>query len=190
MLCLVAQSWLFVTQWTIAGQAPLFIGFFSILKWVAMPSSRGSSQPRDQTQVSHITGRFFIVWATRETPRFCGIYHQMFSRVVQEITGINHWVSCQNVTNMDGYWRQHLQLGKYSQWWNSSHQDWLGHGTHSSMGRGSGQSSSIPGSVVLPAKIGRSRMVLCDSWVLGTHTERSAASGMCALTALPGPAAA
>ena len=32
-----------------------------ILEWVAMPSSRGSFQPRDQTQVSHIAGRFFIV---------------------------------------------------------------------------------------------------------------------------------
>ena len=29
-----------------------------ILKWVAVPFSRGSSQPRDRTQVSHITGRF------------------------------------------------------------------------------------------------------------------------------------
>ena len=29
-----------------------------------MPSSRGSSQPRDQTEVSHITGRFFTIWAT------------------------------------------------------------------------------------------------------------------------------
>ena len=32
-----------------------------ILEWVAMPSSRGSSQPRDWTLVSHIAGRFFIV---------------------------------------------------------------------------------------------------------------------------------
>ena len=32
-----------------------------ILEWVAIPSSRGSSQPRDQTQVSCIAGRFFIV---------------------------------------------------------------------------------------------------------------------------------
>ena len=31
----------------------------------AMPSSRGASQPRDWTQVSHIAGRFFIIWATR-----------------------------------------------------------------------------------------------------------------------------
>ena len=39
-----------------------------ILEWVAMPSSRGSSQPRDQTQVSCIAGRFLTVWATREVP--------------------------------------------------------------------------------------------------------------------------
>ena len=37
-----------------------------ILEWVAMPSSRGSSQPRDPTQVSHIAGGFFTIWATRE----------------------------------------------------------------------------------------------------------------------------
>ena len=30
-----------------------------ILEWVAFPFSRGSSQPRDRTQVSHIAGRFF-----------------------------------------------------------------------------------------------------------------------------------
>ena len=31
----------------------------SILEWVAFPFSRGSSQPRDQTQVSQIADRFF-----------------------------------------------------------------------------------------------------------------------------------
>ena len=31
-------------------------------------SPRGSSQPRDQTQVSPIAGRFFTIWATREAP--------------------------------------------------------------------------------------------------------------------------
>ena len=30
-----------------------------ILEWVAFPFSRGYSQPRDQTQVSYIAGRFF-----------------------------------------------------------------------------------------------------------------------------------
>ena len=37
-----------------------------ILEWVAFPFSRGSSQPRDQTQVSHIAGGFFTSWATGE----------------------------------------------------------------------------------------------------------------------------
>ena len=37
-----------------------------ILEWVAFPFSRGSSQPRDQTQISHIAGGFFTSWATRE----------------------------------------------------------------------------------------------------------------------------
>ena len=37
-----------------------------ILEWVAFPFSRGSSQPRDQTQVSYIAGRFITSWATRE----------------------------------------------------------------------------------------------------------------------------
>ena len=32
-----------------------------ILEWVAIPFSRGSSQPRDGTQVSHIAGVFFTV---------------------------------------------------------------------------------------------------------------------------------
>ena len=32
-----------------------------ILEWVAMPFSRGSSQPRDQIQVSCIAGGFFTV---------------------------------------------------------------------------------------------------------------------------------
>ena len=41
-----------------------------ILEWVAFPFSRGSSQPRDQTQVSRITGGFFISWAKREAQEY------------------------------------------------------------------------------------------------------------------------
>ena len=37
-----------------------------VLKWVAISSSRGSSRLRNQTQVSHIAGRFFTDWAMRE----------------------------------------------------------------------------------------------------------------------------
>ena len=37
-----------------------------ILEWVAISFSRGSSWPRDRTQVSRIAGRLFNLWATRE----------------------------------------------------------------------------------------------------------------------------
>ena len=49
---------LFATPWTMD---PRLHGILQarILEWVAFPFSRGSSQTRDQTQVSHIAGRFF-----------------------------------------------------------------------------------------------------------------------------------
>ena len=37
-----------------------------ILEQVAVPFSRGSTQPRARTPVSCITGRFFTIWATRK----------------------------------------------------------------------------------------------------------------------------
>ena len=51
-----------VTPWTVVHG----ILQARILEWVAFPFSRGSSQPRYQTQVSHIAGGFFTSWATRE----------------------------------------------------------------------------------------------------------------------------
>ena len=53
---------------TVACQAPLSMGILQarILEWVAMPSSRGSSQCRDRSHISHIAGGFFTIWATRE----------------------------------------------------------------------------------------------------------------------------
>ena len=57
-----------VTPWTVACQAPLFVGILQerILEWVAIPFSRGSSRPRNWTEVSSITDRFITDWATRE----------------------------------------------------------------------------------------------------------------------------
>ena len=37
-----------------------------LLEWVAVPFSRGSSQPRGGPQVSLTEGRFFTIWAPRE----------------------------------------------------------------------------------------------------------------------------
>ena len=79
-LCMPTQSLncvqLFVTPWTAASQPLLSMGFsqqeYGIFlarkwEWVAFSFSRGSSQPRNRTQVSlapALAGRFF----TTETP--------------------------------------------------------------------------------------------------------------------------
>ena len=44
-----------------------------VLEWVATSFSRGSSWPRDQTQVSCIASRHFTLWATREAPKNTGV---------------------------------------------------------------------------------------------------------------------
>ena len=49
-----------------------------ILEWVAISSSRGSSQPRDCTWVSHNVGRFFTVWGIREAQAFNKCYQLLF----------------------------------------------------------------------------------------------------------------
>ena len=69
--CLVMSDSL-QPQWTVACQVSLSMGIFQarILGWVATPSSRESSQPWGWTQVSRIVGRFFTVWATRETQEY------------------------------------------------------------------------------------------------------------------------
>ena len=41
-----------------------------ILEWVAFPFSRGSSHPRDRTQVFHLASGFFTSWATREAQEY------------------------------------------------------------------------------------------------------------------------
>ena len=45
---------------SLPGSSILGILQARILEWVAMPSSRGSPQPRAQTQVSHTAGRCFM----------------------------------------------------------------------------------------------------------------------------------
>ena len=68
-MCLAAQSCLTLCD-PIDYSPPDFsvhgISQARILEWVAILFSRGSSQPRDRTEVSCIAGRFFIAWTTRE----------------------------------------------------------------------------------------------------------------------------
>ena len=59
-----SSVWLFATLWTIAHQAPFSMGILQarILEWAAMPSSRESFQPKDQTHISYISciGRWVL----------------------------------------------------------------------------------------------------------------------------------
>ena len=53
---------------SLPGSSVHWILWARILKWVAIPSLRGSSWPRDWTRVSCITDLFFTIWGSREAP--------------------------------------------------------------------------------------------------------------------------
>ena len=71
--CLVTRSCL--TLWTPLDCSPPDFSAHGIfqsrtLEWVAISSSRGSSQPRDSTLISFVSciaGGFFTLWAIRES---------------------------------------------------------------------------------------------------------------------------
>ena len=59
--------------WTLLSCVGLFMTAHGILharilEWVAIPFSRGSSQPLDRTRISCTVGRRFTSWATRKAP--------------------------------------------------------------------------------------------------------------------------
>ena len=94
-----------------------------------MPSSRGSSQPRDQTQVSHVAGGFFTLWATREAllESSCSL---MLSRDLKYNSHQKSWphldtrkqlfMSSQKLV---GYYQTRTRLLSFSQWQFPGEQD-------------------------------------------------------------------
>ena len=64
-----------------------------ILKWVAFPFSSGSSQRRDQTQDSHIAGRFFT---SSPAPKFKSISSLALS-----------FLHSPTLTSIHDYWKNH-----------------------------------------------------------------------------------
>ena len=56
VLSYFSRVWLFVTTWTMYPPGSFVHGILQawILEWDAMPSSRGSSQPRDRTSISFV----------------------------------------------------------------------------------------------------------------------------------------
>ena len=68
-----------------------------ILEWVAMPSSKGSSQPRDPTQVSHSAGEFFTAWATREVHIYVYMYVNVY---MYRVTSVTMWLYVVQISSM------------------------------------------------------------------------------------------
>ena len=62
-----------------------------VLEWIAISFSKGSSRPRNWTQVSCTAGRFFTIWVTRKTPvkvcRWISIYSALKNEVLKYLLG-------------------------------------------------------------------------------------------------------
>ena len=67
-----------------------------ILEWIAYPFSSGSSQPRNQTGVSCIAGKFFTNWATREALIKLGLFISLLN---SNSVGLERNYTCKNPIN-------------------------------------------------------------------------------------------
>ena len=60
-----------------------------LLEWVAMPFSRGSYPPRDQTQVSRIAGGFFTIWAIGKCISDLSVHKNLLEDLSEQIAGLH-----------------------------------------------------------------------------------------------------
>ena len=84
-----------------------------VLEWVSISFSRRSSKPRDWTQVSHIAGRCFTIWATREVHKESQTYKTSIH------LGVSWWEilkTCNDESFMSrtGLWHYETGLGLFS----------------------------------------------------------------------------
>ena len=131
---LLSCIWLCATPWSVAPPGCSVHGILQarIMELVAMPSSRGSSPPRDWTCVSCTAGRFFTIWATWGAP--CYVSHSLkgcvfllgggmwnvFKGLVEFVTTLLSWPSGHLAVRCVGLTR----VGTRSPWirrWRVSH---------------------------------------------------------------------
>ena len=130
VLCLVSQS--FLTLWNpmdCSSQAPLSMRILQarILEWVDIPSFRGSSQPRDQTQVFRIAGAFFTIWATSSVQSLSHV--QLLATLLPSIFPSIRVFSNESVLRIrwPKYWNFSFSISPSSEYSGliSSRMDWL-----------------------------------------------------------------
>ena len=81
-------------------------GIPRILKWVAYPFSRGSSQPRNWTRASCIAGGFFTNWATREALASLSKYIYQRSLVRNQVRKGSPFYGLENSLNdLGSFWK-------------------------------------------------------------------------------------
>ena len=93
-----SSVWLFATLWTVVHQAPLSMAFSRLLQWVAMPFSRGSSQPSDGwnpvSSVSSIGGWVLYHWCNLGSPRRNISIVYSFILFTCSDSKLNFWILC------------------------------------------------------------------------------------------------
>ena len=91
-----------------------------ILEWVAIPFSRGFSQPRDWTWVSHIAGRFFTIWATREDPKkivqLANKYISTFGYKVRSLIDKNQMTGFYSTENIQSVPKDLFYIVQFRRW--------------------------------------------------------------------------
>ena len=72
-LCVLIHFRLFVTPWTVAHHAPLFMGFSRQEKWSRLPCPPPGDLPNPEIQCVSpaLAGSFFTTCATWEAPPIC-----------------------------------------------------------------------------------------------------------------------
>ena len=103
-----SHVWLFVAPWTPPGSSVHGILQARILQWVAIPFSRGSFWPGNQTCLYCIAGRFFTDWAlkTQHSQKFIVLSH--FSCVRLFVT---LWAAAHQAPLSMGFSRQEYASG-------------------------------------------------------------------------------
>ena len=93
----VSHVQVFATPWTICsppGSSVHGILPARIQEWVAIPFSRGSSWPKEQTWISGVTGRFFTIWATREALYFDYVENKLTKLAIDVVGAVGLLASC------------------------------------------------------------------------------------------------